>query len=205
MAQCSRYLSAASISPGESPQAGQFTPSPEKRHRDTLGTAHAGRLLRSTRRWETATCNPCKRRLGAQAPHRGRWLAIPQFATHKLYVSWAVFGFAFTLRRLDRPFAWQGIRQTAGIKVNLLQSHDLQFWKAAMRANANHPRSVSRERGHGATTWRTEQWAPFCNKDMRANFPFGELFPAGSNIFDRVPGGRRTGAGCFFGDQHSRN
>jgi hypothetical protein len=99
-------------------------PYPEKRHRDKGGTAHAGRPLRSIHQRETATYNPCKPRL-AQAPHQGRWLAILQFAPHKLYVSAAVFGCAFTLRRPDRPFAWRSVRKTSGTKVNLPQSHDL--------------------------------------------------------------------------------
>ncbi len=60
-----------------------------------------------------------------------------------------------------------------------------------MTANAN-PRSVL-ERGNGAKTWRTEQWAP-CNKDKRVN---GVLFWTGSDSFDPVLGGRCTGAGRF--------
>jgi hypothetical protein len=67
-----------------------------------------------------------------------------------------------------------------------------------MTANAN-PRSVLRERGNGAKTWRTEQWAP-CNKDKRVNFPFVVLLRTGSNSFDPVLGGRFAGAGRFPGE-----
>jgi hypothetical protein len=67
-----------------------------------------------------------------------------------------------------------------------------------MRANANHPRSVPRERGNGVKTWRTEQWAPSSNKDKRAEFPFVVLFRTGSNSLEPILGGRCIGAVRFL-------